>query len=86
MLPVCPWVALDLQTAVKAGRRRHCLDPIRRTLSHQFTPKWFDAPSLLVASQGRSSGDKACLQAAEQQVLAWQVLQFSGSGSQLLID
>ncbi len=83
MLPECPLVAPDDRSTVLTGACGSTFHPVGGTLAHQFSIGRVDPPPLLVAGQGRSSGHEPCFQAAEQQVLPTEVLEFVGSGSQL---
>jgi len=75
VLPARPLVPPDFHPTVLTARCGHFLDPVGRTLTHQFPSCWIYASCLLVAGQGRSSGDKPRLQASEQQGLPPQVLE-----------
>lgn len=82
MLPQCPLVALDDRSTVLTGACGDFPDPVSGALAYQFSIGRVDPPPLLVAGQGRSSGDEPCFQAAEQQGLPTKVLVFRWRGSQ----
>ena len=67
VLPARPLVPPDFHPTVLTARCGHFLDPVGRTLTHQFPSLWIHAPCPLVASQCWGSGDEPRLQTAEQQ-------------------
>ena len=78
MLTHPPLVAPDHGPAVVTDRRGCLPDPVGGSLPHQFPPCWVNAPSLLVAGQGRGGGDEPGVQAAEQERLPPEVLGVEG--------
>lgn len=74
MLPESPLVALYDHSAVLTGACWDFLDPVVRTLSHQFSAIRVNVPASLVAGECWGSGDEPSFQAPEQQGLTSQVL------------
>jgi len=78
VLPERPLVARDRQSAAVANRYRATPAPVGRALTHQCPPGWINPSALLVAGQGRRSGDEPSLQATEQQGLPSEVFGVEG--------